>query len=73
MLFRGMSMNVVTPPAAAARLAATKPSHSVRPGSLTWTWVSTSPGSRTSSSARISSSAASQSASNASTATMRPA
>ncbi len=26
-----------------------KPSHSVRPGSLTWTWVSTSPGSSTSS------------------------
>src|SRR4051812_45697695 len=45
----GMSTMVVTPPAAAARVAVAKPSHSVRPGSLTWTWVSTSPGSSTSS------------------------
>ena len=45
-------MIVVTPPAAAARVADAKPSHSVRPGSLTCTWVSTSPGSSTSSSAR---------------------
>ena len=48
----GMSTIVVTPPAAAARVAVAKPSHSVRPGSLTCTWVSTSPGSSTSSSAR---------------------
>src|SRR5688572_386745 len=40
----GMSTMVVMPPAAAARVALAKPSHSVRPGSLTWTWVSTSPG-----------------------------
>ncbi len=46
---RGMSTRVVMPPAAAARVAVQKPSHSVRPGSLTWTWVSTRPGSRTSS------------------------
>ena len=39
---------MVTPPAAAARVAVAKPSHSVRPGSLTCTWVSTSPGSSTS-------------------------
>ncbi len=42
--FRGMSKIVVTPPAAAARVAVSNPSHSVRPGSLTWTCVSTSPG-----------------------------
>src|SRR6476661_1394377 len=47
----GMSMMVVTPPAAAARVADAKPSHSVRPGSLTWTWVSTRPGRSVSSSA----------------------
>ena len=51
MLLSGMSTIVVTPPAAAARVAVAKPSHSVRPGSLTWTWVSTRPGSSTSSSA----------------------
>ena len=51
MEFSGMSMMVVTPPAAAARVAEAKPSHSVRPGSLTWTWVSTRPGIRVSSSA----------------------
>ena len=51
MLLSGMSRIVVTPPAAAAAVAVGKPSHSVRPGSLTWTWVSTSPGSSTSSSA----------------------
>ena len=45
----GMSTIVVTPPAAAARVAERKPSHSVRPGSLTWTWESTSPGSSTAS------------------------
>ena len=48
----GMSTTVVTPPAAAARVAEANPSHSVRPGSLTWTWVSTRPGSSTSSAAR---------------------
>ena len=35
---------VVTPPAAAARVAVEKPSHSVRPGSLMCTCESTSPG-----------------------------
>src|SRR5256884_899367 len=40
-----MSTMVVTPPAAAARVAVSKPSHSVRPGSFTCTWVSTTPGS----------------------------
>ena len=44
MLLSGMSTIVVTPPAAAARVALSKPSHSVRPGSLTWTWVSHEPG-----------------------------
>ena len=44
MLLSGMSTSVVTPPAAAARVAVAKPSHSVRPGSLMWTCVSTSPG-----------------------------
>ena len=42
-----MSTSVVTPPAAAARVAVSKPSHSVRPGSLTCTWVSTMPGETT--------------------------
>ncbi len=41
----GMSTSVVTPPSAAARVAVANPSHSVRPGSLTCTWVSTTPGS----------------------------
>src|SRR5438445_656160 len=45
MLFSGMSTMVVTPPAAAARVAVSNPSHSVRPGSFTWTCVSTTPGS----------------------------
>ena len=49
--FSGMSMIVVIPPAAAARVAEANPSQSSRPGSLTWTWVSTRPGSSTSSSA----------------------
>src|SRR5688572_4429887 len=44
MLFSGMSINVVTPPAAAARVAVSKPSQSVRPGSLICTCVSTRPG-----------------------------
>ena len=44
--FSGMSQIVVTPPASAARVADANPSHSVRPGSLTCTCVSTSPGSR---------------------------
>ena len=48
-----MSTIVVTPPAIAARVAEAKPSHSVRPGSLTCTWLSTRPGSSTSSSARV--------------------
>ena len=58
-----MSRIVVTPPAAAARVAVAKPSHSVRPGSLTCTWVSTRPGSSTSSSASSIISAASSAAS----------
>ena len=41
----GMSTSVVAPPSAAASVAETKPSHSVRPGSLMCTWVSTMPGS----------------------------
>jgi hypothetical protein len=49
LLLSGMSTSVVTPPAAAARVALSKPSQSVRPGSLTWTWLSTSPGSSTAS------------------------
>ena len=53
MLFSGMSTIVVTPPARPPRVAVAKPSHSVRPGSLTCTWVSTSPGSSTSSSAEL--------------------
>ena len=44
MQLSGMSTSVVTPPAAAARVAVSKPSHSVRPGSLMCTWLSTSPG-----------------------------
>ena len=40
----GMSTSVVTPPIAAARVAVAKPSHSVRPGSLRCTCVSTMPG-----------------------------
>ena len=63
MQLSGMSMIVVTPPAAAARVAVAKPSHSVRPGSLTCTWVSTRPGSSTSSSASSRSRAAGRSAS----------
>ena len=47
-LLSGMSTSVVIPPAAAARVAVANPSHSVRPGSLTWTWLSTSPGITTS-------------------------
>ena len=38
MLMSGMSMIVVTPPAAAAAVTVAKPSHSVRPGSLTCRW-----------------------------------
>ena len=53
MLFSGMSTIVVTPPAAAAAVAVANPSHSVRPGSFTCTWLSTSPGSSTSSPARV--------------------
>ncbi len=43
----GMSTSVVTPPAAAARVAVSKPSQCERPGSLMSTWVSTRPGRRT--------------------------
>ena len=52
-----MSIRVVTPPAAAARVAVANPSHSVRPGSFTCTCVSTRPGSSTSSRPFFSSSA----------------
>jgi hypothetical protein len=45
----GISTIVVTPPAAAARVAVANPSHAVRPGSFTCTWVSTTPGITTSS------------------------
>lgn len=44
MEFNGISMTVVTPPDAAALVPVAKPSHSVLPGSLRWTCVSTSPG-----------------------------
>ena len=75
MLLSGMSTIVVTPPAAAARVAVAKPSHSVRPGSLTCTWVSTRPGSRTSSSSRRTVSSPERAAPaelSGSTATIRP-
>ena len=49
MLFSGISIIDVTPPAAAAMVADRNPSHSVRPGSLMWTWVSTNPGTITAS------------------------
>ena len=39
MEFKGMSTTVVTPPDAAARVPVQKPSQSVRPGSLRWTWA----------------------------------
>ena len=42
--YSGMSTMVVTPPAAAARVAVQKPSQDVRPGSFTCTWLSTRPG-----------------------------
>ena len=44
MLLSGISISVVTPPAAAACVAVQNPSHSVRPGSLMCTCVSTRPG-----------------------------
>ena len=71
-LFNGMSMMVVTPPAAAALVALAKPSHSVRPGSLTCTWVSTRPGSSTSSSASRNSCLPARSVPNGSMATIVP-
>lgn len=69
---RGMSTRVVMPPAAAARVAVQKPSHSVRPGSLTCTWVSTSPGSRASSPKSSRRAPDGTSASYGSTAAIRP-
>ncbi|KAK1998486.1 hypothetical protein LX36DRAFT_533268, partial [Colletotrichum falcatum] len=42
--FKGMSITVVTPPDAKARVPVAKPSHSVRPGSFRWTWALTRPG-----------------------------
>src|SRR6185312_6706959 len=68
----GMSTSVVTPPSAAARVALAKPSHSVRPGSLTWTWVSTTPGSRTSCPGRSSTRTAPGASLNAASAAIRP-
>ena len=70
MELRGMSTIAVTPPATAARVALAKPSHSVRPGSLTCTWLSTRPGRSTSSSARVT--AVAGASSNPVTAVMRP-
>ena len=61
-----MSTMVVTPPAAAARVAVSKPSHSVRPGSLTWTCASTSPGETTRSPTSITSGSATRSGTTAS-------
>ena len=55
--FSGMSMTVVTPPAAAARLPWYQPSQSVRPGSLKCTCASTTPGNASSPRASISASA----------------
>jgi hypothetical protein len=73
-LLSGMSTIVVTPPAAAAAVALAKPSHSVRPGSLTCTWLSTTPGISTSSGANRTSERASTGASgSSSTAEIRPA
>jgi hypothetical protein len=69
----GMSISVVTPPAAAARVALAKPSHSVRPGSLTWTWVSTRPGRRISRPGSSSTAAASGESPKPATAAIRPA
>ena len=71
MLFSGMSRIVVTPPAAAARVAVSNPSHSVRPGSFTCTWVSTTPGRITRSPASISGTPEGTS-SNGATRSMRP-
>ena len=39
MELRGMSTTTVTPPEAAAWVPVAKPSQSVRPGSLRWTWA----------------------------------
>ena len=66
-----MSTKVVVPPAAAARVAVAKPSHSVRPGSFRWTWVSTTPGS-TASSPTSSSAAPAGTSAHGATAAMRP-
>ena len=70
--FSGMSMIVVTPPRAAAVVAVEKPSHSVRPGSLTCTWVSTTPGSSRAVSGRSSAPGASRPSSYAATSVIRP-
>ncbi len=53
MQLSGMSTTVVTPPAAAAAVALADPSHSVRPGSFTWTCASTIPALTTRSPASI--------------------
>lgn len=42
--YSGMSTIVVIPPDVAACVAVANPSQSVLPGSLTWTWLSTTPG-----------------------------
>src|SRR5438093_10348648 len=67
-----MSTIVVTPPAAAALVAVSKPSHSVRPGSLTWTCESTIPGDTTRSPASTTSPASTGTSSKPWTATIRP-
>ncbi len=67
-----MSTIAVTPPTAAAAVADAKPSQSVRPGSLTWTCVSTTPGMSTASSGSVSSTLLAQSASSGPTAAMTP-
>src|SRR6266516_4741047 len=71
-LLSGMSMMVVIPPAAAAAVAVGNPSQSARPGSLTWTWVSTRPGISTSSSVSSIIWAPRLAASNGSTAAILP-
>src|SRR2546430_2435734 len=68
----GMSISVVTPPSAAALVALAKPSHSVRPGSLTWTCVSTSPGRSISRPGNSATSAASGESRNPATTAIRP-
>ena len=71
-LSSGMSTRVVIPPAAAALVAAAKPSHSVLPGSQTCTCESTRPGSSTASGPISMTRGAGARRPAGSTATMRP-